>query len=268
LLNIGAMLSYERGKGGIVLCNVLFQETEAVPENRRKKQNILATVLRNLKAPFSGGPGIIAGAALKYEPIDLSKQANQYRDDKGWFGDKAFTFKDMPTGRQIFSGVPYQIYDFPTSPVPTAVMLGGPGIPNNLPDAVRSIPVNRRADALFFLHTARIDQRRNEREVREKKQYEMARYVVTYADGQKVAVPVYAEIDIDEYRQQGTPRALPGAQIAWTRAYDGTPFVAVAYAKQWDNPRPNIAIQSIDLEYGKDRRGVPVLLAVTAVSAR
>jgi beta-galactosidase len=268
LLNIGAMLSYERGKGGIVLCNVLFQETEAVPENRRKKQNILATVLRNLKAPFSGGASIIAGAALKYEPIDLSKQANQYRDDKGWFGDKAFTFKDMPTGRQVFGGVPYQIYDFPTSPVPTAVMLGGSGVPNNLPDAVRGIPVNRKADALFFLQSARLDTRRNDREVREKRQYEMARYVITYADGQKATVPLYAEIDIDEYKQQGTPRALPGAQIAWTRAYEGTPFAAVAYAKQWDNPRPNVAIQSIDLEYGMDRRGVPVLLAVTAASAR
>lgn len=267
LLNIGAMMAYEKGKGGIVLCNVRFQETETVPENKRKKQNILATVLRNLKAPFGGETTVIAGAPLQYTPIEIGKQANQYRDDKGWFGDKAFTFKDLPAGRQTFSGVPFQVFSFATSPVPNAVMLGADGIPNNLSDAVRGIPVNRKADALFFLQAARIDQRRDERERRENKRYEMARYVITYADGEKATIPLYSEIDLDDYKQEA-PRAIPGAQIAWLRPYEGTPFTAVAYMKQWDNPRPTVAIQSIDLEYGPDRRGVPALLAVTAASAR
>lgn len=266
LLNIGAIMAYERGAGGIVLCNVKFLETEAVPENKRKKQNILATILRNLKAPFGGGTGVIAGAPLQYTPVDISKQANQYRDDKGWFGDKAFTFKDLPNGRQMFAGVPFQVYEFPTSPVPTAIMLGGNGIPNTLPDAVRGIPVGQKADALFFLMAARLDQHRNEREVRERKQYEMARIVVTYTDGQTLTLPLYAEIDLEDYRQK-EPRALPGAQIAWRRPYEGTPYSAVAYLKQWDNPRPQVPIQSVALEYGKDRRGVPALLAVTAAVA-
>jgi beta-galactosidase len=58
-------------------------------------------------------------------------------------------------------------------------MLGGQGIPNKLPDEVRNIPVNRKADALFFLHTARLDARRNDQEIKQKKQYEMCRYVVS-----------------------------------------------------------------------------------------
>ena len=37
-------------------------------------------------------------------------------------------------------------------------------MPGQLPKEVKGIAVNRKADALFFLHTARIDQRRNERE--------------------------------------------------------------------------------------------------------
>jgi hypothetical protein len=267
LLNIGALMAYERGAGGVVLCNVRFLETEAVPENKRKKQNILATLLRNLKAPFGNSTGVIAGQPLRYAPLDISKQANQYRDDKGWFGDKAFTFKDLPNGRQTFAGVPFQIYEFPTSPVPNAVMLGGNGVPNNLPDAVRDIPVGQKADALFFLLAARVDQRRNEKEVRERKQYEMARVVVTYADGETATLPLYAEIDLDDYKQK-EPRPLPGAQIAWRRPYDGTPYSAVAYLKQWDNPRPGVPIRSVALEYGKDRRGVPALLAVTAASAQ
>lgn len=265
MLNVGGMMEYPKGKGGIVLCNLLFKETEEVPENAVKKRNILGALLRNLKAPFSS-KSVIAGESLNYRPIDLAKQANQYRDERGWFGDKNFTFKDLPTGRHIFAGVPYTVYDFPTSPVPTAVMLGGSGVPNSLPQQVLGIPVNQKADALFFLQTARIDQRRNGDEIKRNGKFEMARYVVHYADGQNAVIPLYSELDLDDYRQK-TPTPLPGAQIAWTHKYEGTGFEAVAYSKQWNNPRPNAAIQSVDLLYGPDRRGVPVLLALTAATS-
>jgi Glycosyl hydrolases family 2/Glycosyl hydrolases family 2, TIM barrel domain len=266
MLNIGAMMEYPRGAGGIVLCNLLFQDAEEVPINKIKKQTMFAAILRNLKAEFSGGKSVIAGANLNYQPLDLSKQANQYRDAKGWFGDKMFTFKDLPTGKQTFAGVPYMIYDFPTSPVPTVIMLGGPGVPNKLPDAVKGIPVNRKADALFFLQAARLDVHRNDQEIKEKKQYELCRYIVTYEDGKTAEAPIYAEIDVEDYRQK-TPTALPGAQIAWTQVYEGAGLSGVAYAKQWDNPRPDVVIKSIDMVYGPQRRGVPALLAVTAATA-
>ena len=263
MLNIGAMLEYKKGAGGIVLCNVLYKDKETVAENAGKKRALLAAVLRNLKAPFGGVKNVIAGAGLHYTPIDIAKQANQYRDERGWFGDKSATFADLPTGKQTFAGVPFQIYAFPTSPVPTAIMLGGANIPNNLPDAVRAIPVGRKADALFFLQTARIDQRRTPDEIKNNKQYEMARYVVHYTDGQIATIPIRSEIDVDDYHQK-TPAPLPGAQIAWTKPYTGTEYSAVAYLMTWSNPRPDVEIATIDLEYGPDRRGVPALLAVTA----
>jgi beta-galactosidase len=265
MLNIGAMVEYPQGRGGIVLCNVLYKETEAVPENIDKKRAILTAILRNLQAPYAGR-SVIAGASdLSYQPLDLSKQANQFRTDRGWFGDKSFTFADLPTGRHTFANVPYNVYEFATSPVPTVVMLGGNGVPGNLPDAVTGIPVNRKADALFFLQTARIDARRNADEIRQGKRYEMADYVIHYADGQSVKVPITSEIDVDDYRQKA-PAALSGAQIAWTRPYTGTDYSAVAYSMQWNNPRPNVEIRSIDLVYGPDRRGVPALLAITAAT--
>jgi len=54
LLNIGAVVEYPRGAGGIVLCNVKYQNSEANPENAGKKQAIITTILKNLNAPFSG----------------------------------------------------------------------------------------------------------------------------------------------------------------------------------------------------------------------
>jgi len=267
MLNIGAMMEYPRGKGGIVLCNLLFKDAEDVPLNKTKKQTILATILRNLKAPFAGGRSIIAGADLDYAPIDLSKQANQYRDERGWFGDKRFTLKDLPTGKHVMAGVPYEIYEFRTSPVPTVIMLGGRGIPNDLKEEVRGIPVSRKADALFFLHTARMDARRNPNEIKKNALYEMLRYVVTYADGKTEDIPIIAEIDIDDYHPR-QPHPIPGAQIAWTKPYEGTDFSAVVYSKQWNNPRPDVEIKTLDMIYGPHRRGIPALIALTTAKAK
>jgi hypothetical protein len=265
MLNIGGMVEYPRGQGGIVLCNLNFKETEEVSENAVKKRHILAAILRNLKAPFSGGAAVIAGANLRYTPIDLSKQANAYRDERGWFGDKRFTFKDLPTGKHSFAGVLYDVYDFPTSPVPTAVMLAGGGVPGVSQQEVTGILVHQKASALFFLQAARIDARRSPDEVKRGAKYVMAKYVVHYADGQTAEIPIRPEIDVEEYHQK-TPTPIPGAQIAWTLPYAGSDQTATAYSMQWNNPRPGVPIDTIDLAYGPDRRGVPVLLAVTAAT--
>ncbi|HWE94125.1 MAG TPA: glycoside hydrolase family 2 TIM barrel-domain containing protein [Tepidisphaeraceae bacterium] len=267
MLNVGGMMEYPRGKGGIVLCNLLFQDQEEVPANAVKKRSIFSTLLRNLKAPFAGGKSVIVGANVAYAPIDISKQANQFRTERGWFGDKSFTFADLPTGPQNFAGVPFNVYEFATSPVPTAIMLAGPGVPGSLPSEVKGIPVGKKADALFFLQAARIDKRRDEREKKENKKLGLARYVVHYADGRSADIPVYSEIDVDDYKQQD-PQPLPGAQIAWTHKYEGTPFYAVAYTKQWNNPRAEVEIASVDLVIGADKSGVPALLALTAGSAK
>ncbi len=265
LINVGGLIDYPRNNGGIILCNLLFKDTESVPVNREKKKTIFAAILRNLNAPFSGGASVIVGTKLNFTPVDISKFANQYRDERGWFGDKAMTFKDLPTGKQMFGGVLFEIFSFLTSPVPTAIMLSGDGIPNNLAQEVKGIPVNRKADALFFLHTARMDSRRNNDELRDKKKYEMLRYVVTYADGQTAAIPIYAEIDIDDFRQK-TPQPLPGANLAWSKPFAGSELSAAAWVKQWDNPRPEVEIKSVDVMYGADRRGVPAVLAISAAT--
>jgi hypothetical protein len=57
---------------------------------------------------------------------------------------------------------------------------------------------------------------------------------------------------------------IPGAQLAGVKKYDGDGGeFAVAYMMQWNNPRPGVAIATVDLLPGKDNAGVPVLLALT-----
>jgi beta-galactosidase len=266
LLSVGGMMEYPRGKGGFLLCNLNFQEREEVPVNADKKRAILAAVLRNLNAPFAA-KSVIAGANLEYKSVDLSKQANAFRDEKGWFGDMKFTFRDLPTGKHVLAGVPYEVYEFATSPVPTVVMIDGPGVPGKLPAELKGIPVNAKADALFFLMAARVDKRPSPDDRKKGKPQQLARYLVHYADGKTAEVPIDAEVHVDDYRQK-TPAAVPGAQVAWTRQYEGTDQSAVAYSVQWTNPRPEVVIASIDLLPGKDRAGVPALLALTTATGK
>jgi beta-galactosidase len=265
ILNVGGLVRYPQGKGAIVLANLAFRDKEDVPENAVKKRSILATILRNLNASFAGGANLVIPGAkgIAYTPISLAGKATAYRNERGWFGDPRHTLAELPTGRQVFGNVPFDVYDFPTSPVPTAVVLGGPGVPGNLPDHVDGIPVHAKANALFFLQTARIDQRRDDRERREGKRYEMARYVVTYEDGSIQRIPIFAEVDVDDFRQK-TPQDLPGARVAWAKPFADGQESATAYVMQWTNPHPGHPIATIALEYGPDRRGIPALLAITA----
>lgn len=266
MLNIGAMLHYVKGQGGVVLCNLNLQENEAVPVNQTKKRTILATVLRNLKAPFAGKT-VIAGADVDYTPIDIHIKATTYKDERGFFGDGSRTFKGLPQGRQRFAGVEYDIYEMPTSPVPQVLMLGGKGLSKDLPEEITDIPVHCKADALFFLHAARLDRRMDDRDRRENRKFAIFKYVIHYIDGQREEVTIYSEIDIDHYVQR-QPKALPGAQIAWTGPYEDSQDHAVAYARQWNNPHPDAEIASVDMVYVDKDRGVPALLALTAARAR
>jgi beta-galactosidase len=268
MLNSGGLVQYVKGSGSVILCDLNFQETEAVPVNKTKKRTILATVLRNLKAPFGGGRTVIAGANLTMTPIDIHTKATTYKDERGWFGDPQKTFKALPPGEHLFGAVKYNVYEMATSPVPQVLMLGGPNVPGNLPAEITGIPVNLKADALFFLHTARIDHRMDDHEREQRQRFELCKYVIHYADGQSEELPIASEIDIDNF-QQHDPKPLPGAQIAWTARFDGSEDSAALYSKQWNNPHPQVEIRSVDLIPGKDKdRGVPALLGITAASAK
>jgi beta-galactosidase len=266
MLNVGAMVQYAKGSGGVVLCNLSLQDNETVPVNQTKKRTILATVLRNLKAPFAGKT-VIAGADVDYMPIDIHTKATTYKDERGFFGDRSRTFKGLPAGRQRFMGVDYDVYEMPTSPVPQVLMLAGEGLPKDLPSEITGIPIRARADALFFLHTARLGRRMNDEDRREHRKLAIFKYVVRYVDGKSEEVPIYSEIDIDHYVQK-SPRALPGAQVAWVGSYENSEDKAVAYARQWNNPHPDVEIASVDMVYIDKELGVPALLAITAAKAR
>ncbi len=153
LLNIGGLVRYKLGKGGIVLNQLRIQASEANPINGEKKQAIVATLLRNMGASFAGEKSLIPGSNLVTTPIPLDDKCNAFlTSDKGWLNGQP-DLAHFPVGNQKLAGVNYVIRDFKTSPLPSCIMLAGPGAKGNLPKSVSGIPVVAKADALFFLHT-------------------------------------------------------------------------------------------------------------------
>lgn len=85
LLNVGALVKYRQGRGGVLLNNVRVLPSEAAAVNAQKKKTIVATLLRNLGAVFASEKALVAGSNLDYRPIPLDTRCNQYLTaSKGW----------------------------------------------------------------------------------------------------------------------------------------------------------------------------------------
>ena len=273
LLNIGGLMRYNQGKGGILLNQLNILAHEANPVNAEKKMTITKTLLKNLGATFEGGATVVVGANLAYTPVELATgTCNAYtrKDAKpGWFKNGPGDLSQLPVGDQKLAGVPFRLPDFRTSPVPSVVMLKGYGS-DAVASEVDGIKLGVKADALFFLHTFNAtDQALHWKPHGGQTSPPVVfAYLVHYANGTTALAPVSWSLGVGNWFAP-QPKALPGAQLAWTASIAGQKDdQAVVYAMQWDNPHPDQLIDSVDLMQDDDQWGCPVLLAVTSASVR
>ena len=136
-----------------------------------------------------------------------------------------------------------------------------------LPMQVTGIPVNKKVDALFFLHAynqyAQPEERRDRNPV-------VFQYVIHYEDGQTLAGPVRLGLEVAHWVSKD-PSGLRNAALAWTAPFpnDASGEQAALYQMQWNNPRPDVAVQSVDVAYGDagNRLGQAAVVAITAANA-
>ena len=266
LLNIGALVKYPMGAGGVILNNLRIQQAEGNPKNAQKKKNIVATLLRNLNATFTSGPATTTD--IDCTPLELGTKCNAYlTHEKGW--PEARDFSMLPKGALTLAGVNYNIRDFTTSPLPCCIMLGGKDAPAGLPNAVNAIPIGKKTEALFFLHTARLIKEWTPK-VGEDTPPVVCKYVIHYADGTTETAPIHLGWDIDTWIST-TPQDGKDCTVAWSTVFpnDDGKTKAVAYQYIWANPHPDIEITSVDLAYAGNGAGyaIPVLLGITAASS-
>jgi len=141
---------------------------------------------------------------------------------------------------------------------------------------VTGIKIDRKADLLFFLHTAKVRYPITERERsrlgagrRPFVPPEVVRYIIHYVDGTQLDIPVTLREHIQHWEQE-EPSPLKGATVATTFLIPNVNNrKGVLYGMQAKNPYPNVDIKSIDVTLIKDEHGryghraIPALLAIT-----
>jgi beta-galactosidase len=275
LLNIGALVKYPKGDGGILLNQIKLVETESTPVNTEKKLKLLSALLRNLGAAFDTGRVIVTGMDLEYHPVLMKDYVNVFLDaDHNW-PDKDNDLSLLPIGEQKFKGVSYDVYEYKTALFPHAVMLRGSAQSTGgreLPEKVR-VKVDRKADAVFFLHAALENQKyrppRRRRNDPPAKPPVLFTYFIRYQDGQVQAVDVRLDEGVGLLTDK--PRPLDKASVAWTgKAGAGSRRDATVYQMVWTNPRPQAPIESIEFTHGPhgNTYAHPVLLGITTAVQR
>ena len=277
LLNVGALMAYRKGAGGIFLNQLKVADQEVNPDNAIKKATIVKTVLKNMGAVFAGGQTRVERTAYLSEPVVIQDSLfNAFVHQRGnppWFdgGD----ISALPVGQRQYAGIDFFLSDFSTSPVPTVFMLSGSGS-RTKQSRITNIPVGQKADALFFLHTfhkgpdiTRWEQRTEEARKRNRDRPEPLpafKYVVQYDDGSQVEVPVIYQQHVGHW---STEQALPleGADLAWTgKQPDGRQ--AAVWVMTWTNPQPDKTVTKIDIARTGANRGAGAVFAISVGKAR
>ena len=283
LLNIGGLVAYNMGEGGILLNQLNIKERELNPATINKKQAVVKTILGNLGAVVGGGEPVVVGTDLRFEPVDIPDETynayNMRQQEPRWFATTQAPGADLsglPEGRAKFEGVLYEVPGFQTSIIPSVIMLQGAGSEVQAAK-VEGVEVGRTADALFFLHTYNMDRGVQEYERalaagnRKKADSDnpptLFRYRIHYADGQSIDVPVRWNEGVSHWLQEN-PKPLQMAQVAWAAPVEGHQgWQTTVYSMQWNNPRAGVAIGSVDIlppdEPNAERLGAPAVIAIS-----
>jgi beta-galactosidase len=264
MLNIGGLVEYPRGQGGVILDQYVIRQSEANPVNDEKKRTLISTLLRNIGADLGGAKTAVAGFNLQYTPLSLEGFANLYlTTQQGWSANGG-DLSALPRGDNTFADVRYNIRDFTTSPLESAITLKHPKLKSNATsEEVVALPINSTVDTLFFLHTF-LETRTWKSNWNNKEAPELFQYMVHYEDGTTHPIVITLNDGVANWLQGRDVTTTPKAEIAWSgpEVRGKSPTL---YQFQWNNPFPTKKVLSIDLSYaekGKDY-GAPALLGIT-----
>ena len=76
--NVGGLVAYPRGKGGLFLNQLKFMEDEPTRANADKKLRALGVILQNMGAGSRTSTVAIPGVNVRYETVNITDHCNQY----------------------------------------------------------------------------------------------------------------------------------------------------------------------------------------------
>jgi hypothetical protein len=262
-----ALLEVPCGKGRFVLSQLRLDEpmSDVVPTVKRLRSLLLTNLGCTIRGAAIGGmPREERLSRCEFSTVDLAKYANRgLRDDKpagivGWTNQEENDIRSLPTGRQTFANVPFQI----ASPKAAVVLYSVSGINRDLPKEVKGIAVSRRADALFFLHALAYGN-----------PGKAFRYRVNYADASGVDIPIDGGRQVFDWWSDPATfldnMAQSGTVVAWRGDNPMRKGVSILLY-EWPNPHPEKEIASVDFATVPENgfAPVPVLVGITAATMR
>ncbi len=215
-----------------------------------RQEEYLRQLLTNLGADLNPGPEKLI--TYQYAPVDLKAFCNMgFADDReddrqgGWTDQGSEKdLRNIPTGRQTFSGVPFDIINPEGNKGKSCIVLaGGPKL--WFPAEIKGIPVNRRADILCFLHTMAWTVQ----------QGQAGYYLVHYADGSSEKINLIGGVTIQEWFLAYASDVQEPLSLAWRDAKRGV------YLLRWRNPRPEKEIKTVD--FVSNKLSIPILIGLT-----
>jgi WD40 repeat protein len=186
--------------------------------------------------------------------IDLSDYYNRPLTESGaWEGPmELYNLSSLPRGIQTLARVKFDLRGW-------VILAGTRDASLYLPKRVSGIKVGGRCRRIHFLHATAYPADP------EKK---IATYMIHYADGACAERPMIYGRDVQNFKWQNESelKEQPEAVCAWT----GTNYLTAEmgyryrlYKSVWENPRPDVAVERIDLESSLAGSG-PFLIAISA----
>ena len=276
--SVSAVVCLPHGRGRYILASL---PAKANPATVR----FLAALLANLNVPTSDSrcflflSGLAGSHTAKragarewrgFFKIDITPYCNRVFYDEvagdglgGWDDSGNNDMRNLPTGDLLFGGLPFHIIDTSHDdpyddlatrlghPIRACIVLKGTVRPS-FSERVEGIKVGQKARKLFFLHTATWSGGAAGQKV--------GRYVIQYADGTTVEVPLKQGVHIDDWTRVSRG-SLKEASVAWMGSNSEHSQVGL-YVMPWQNPYPDREIVAIDFE--SEGTAVPILIAITA----
>jgi beta-galactosidase len=266
LATAGAVASVGVGKG-TVLIERLAWDTPIGLAHKRWADHALNVLATNLRVPID----VLCDAPRKsyraedFETIDLRAVCNRgFRDESAGDGKGGWTdqgpdndLRGMRTGLQTFMQIRFDIVNPDRNQGRSCIVLHSAAHDPAAVAATDPIPVNRRAKALFFLHTgAWVGPSEHAGKA-------LIRYVVTYADGTQASVQALGGKHIRDWWTPGQcEEALGVALLLQPEAEaDVSARRRGLQIQEWTNPQPEKEVRSIRIESG-ETGAIPVVLAI------
>lgn len=249
------------GKGEAITSQYLATERYGKDSVATKYvQNLLAYLLHSdwqkFAMPIEGEKGkkaiYLEDRAAYF--VDITKQVNRGFHDEtagdkkgGWADFGEHDMRDIPPGAQRFQGgVPFKIIDPAQNNGNACIVLKGVAVKGAergyFPGEALGIPVNKKLDSLYFLHTS---------------MYTVGdviyKVVVHYKNGEKRELLMRNKVDLADWYM---PADLPNATVVWKNRFSEGLFMS-----SWLNPMSDIEIESMDLI--SENKTIPAIIAIT-----